>query len=178
MPEQQPTQFCAVHVGVTTQAPDWHFPLCGVQSWHCAPGLPHALSVVGATQRLPWQQPFGQFCELHSGGGPLQVPVWALQVWPFEAQSEHWRPPMPQVFASVPGTHAFPAQQPLQFCGPHEGATQLWEGASQTVPFALQSVQEFPPVPQATPDVPVTQTFLPLKSRQQPVGQLSESQVG
>ena len=78
----------------------------------------------------------------------------------------------------MPATHAFPAQQPLQFWGPHDGATQLCEPVSHTAPFWEQSEHALPPVPQATPDVPVTQTFLPLKSKQQPVGQLSESHVG
>lgn len=131
---QQPdAQFCGVHVGVTTQVPLEHVPFVSVQFWQSLPAVPQVVFEDGM-QLLPWQHPLGHVWALHVGGGPSQAPVVWLHVWLLLVQSLQTRPPLPHAFPALPPRQVSPAQQPLQFCGPHLGAAHFFTVVSHTEP--------------------------------------------
>jgi hypothetical protein len=178
-PWQHPLQFVGLHDGggVVQMPPagpvGWHVSPKVVQLAHCMPFRPHAVGSPPGSHRLPKQQP-GQFCGPHVG--IWQKPFW--QERPLMAQLAHVPPPWPHCPGKLPETQKFPEQHPGQLPGPHGGGgtsmhwcefgSQLWN------PSAMQSWQEFPPVPQAVVARPSSQP--PLIS-QQPFGQVKGLQV-
>jgi len=89
----------------------WHVPPNTEQFWHWLPPAPHAVLEPPATQLLPWQQPNGHVCALHT---PTPTQVWPWQLSPMAAQFWHWLPAKPQAVGSTPGVHTLPWQHPGQ----------------------------------------------------------------
>lgn len=118
-PAQQPLgHVCGLHFGGGGMHwPFEHTSPSVVQSVHCIPFTPHALSPLPTAQTFPAQQPLAQFCGLHCGGGPQKPPLHAR---PLAAQSMHCAPPVPHAVSPVPPMQTPPLQQPFgHVAGPH-----------------------------------------------------------
>jgi hypothetical protein len=174
--KQQPGHDIAVHVGL--QTPPLHTSLVIVQSVHAAPPVPHWVFDSLVTHMSPAQQPVAQLAALQSGGVATQVPVASLQNSFWRAQLVHARPPVPHCVSLSIGTHVAPAQQPMQFIGPHGAATQVCELGLHSSPVDVQLMHASPPTPHASDDTPDTHTVCPLLVVQHPLAQVLALQVG
>lgn len=93
LPEQQPAQFAALHVGVPTHVPPppvWapHVVAVSLQLTHCCPVLPHAAVAVPEAHVAPTQHPV-QLVELQVGPVVEQVRVVASQSRPSAVHETH-----------------------------------------------------------------------------------------
>jgi hypothetical protein len=94
---------------------------------HDAPPVPQRRSLVPGRQLPPLsQQPEGQLCASHTGGGGGIMHCWLPHVSPDWVQSWHWPPPPPHERSDVPLRHRPRlSQQPLaQLCGSHDAC--IW----------------------------------------------------
>lgn len=79
-----------------------HILPASVQSTHCAPLLPHAVSMVPGTHMVPCKHPPQTHCR-------VTLPE---QVSPLAVHESHMAPPLPHELSAVPGLHMLPEQQP------------------------------------------------------------------
>jgi hypothetical protein len=164
--KQQPGQDIIAHA--VAQTPLVHTPLVAVQSVHTAPSVPHSVFDSLVTQMSPAQHPV-QFVESHSGGVATHVPVDGLQNSLWSVQLVHARPPVPHWLSLSVGAHVAPAQQPMQFVGPHGAATHICEVGLHASPLVVQLVHDAPPVPHAREDTPETHVCCPSYNVQHPL---------
>lgn len=173
--KQQPGHDIDVHVGLHT--PLLHTSLVVVQSVHAAPPVPHCVFDSLVTHVSPAQHPVAQLVELQRGGVATHMPVASLQNSFWSLQSVHARPPVPHWVSLSIGTHVAPAQQPMQFIGPHGAATHVCELGLHSSPLVVQLMQASPPTPHARDDTPDTHTVCPLLIVQHPFAQVVALQV-
>ena len=138
------------------------------QFWQALPRFPQAGAVKPGWQ-LPVvsQQPVGQLAGLHTGGvSGWQLPpppAFATQLAgaPRVEQSAHWPPIRPHEVGTVPSSHTWPAQHPLQLVGPQGGGggggTHCC--AVQTSPVLAQERHACPPEPHTFGSFPVKHTL-------------------
>jgi len=93
-------------------------------------------------------------------------------------QLVHVRPPVPHWLSLSVGTHAPPAQHPMQFVGPHGAATQACDVGLHASPLVVQLVHDAPPVPHAREDTPETHVICPSYNVQHPLMQVLALHTG
>jgi hypothetical protein len=143
LPAQQP--FGQLFASHGTHFPFWQFSF-DLQVMQALPPLPQAASEVPGWQVVLLQQPFEQLC-------PSQTQAPPEQRWP-DWQATQAAPPLPQAWSVGGLMQMSTLQQPLAQlsaphlvdCGWHLPPLQLWP--------AGQEVQAWPPLPQATAEVP------------------------
>jgi hypothetical protein len=191
VPEQQPGQVLALHVGVPTQV--WPEQVCPdtPQSVQAPPPVPQSLSEVPGRQVVPTQQPVAQLAAPQVG--TMQAP--AVQTWPAGhcASVPQWHcPSAPQVSARVemqwvqtpPGAmpqywsemgvwQVLPVQQPvgqvvaLQLLAPAQTPLTQLLGAHFS--------QVMPPVPQLVLSVRPGRQLVPEQQPAQVVGSQTQA---
>jgi hypothetical protein len=131
------------------------------QLTHDAPPIPQRRSEVPGRQLPPLsQQPEGQLCASHTGGGGGIMHCWLPHVAPDCVQSWHWPPPPPHARSDVPFLHRPRlSQQPLaQLCGSHDACVWQeppdWVPGTHTCPVETQLPHAWPRRPHAAGSVP------------------------
>jgi hypothetical protein len=140
-----------------------------VHAAHWPPLPPHALRVLPGKHTLPLQQPLGHVVALHVEP-PVHAPLLHVCAPLQVAQLE---PPAPHAEVEVPGMHTSPTQHPLGHVVTLQDEVVVTQRPALHVWFALHTVQDRPPAPHASVEVPVRHV-LPL---QQPLGHVEALQV-
>jgi hypothetical protein len=169
-PWQQPVHVDGSHFVELTHAPFTH--VCpAAQTWQRLPAAPHAPTVPPSSQRPFTSQHPLQLPGPHATVAHVPPPALvARHCCVVGSHVAHWAPPKPHSFASVPVWHELPAQQPVQFDGPHFVAVHTPPAlgdAAQVNLLAAQFWHDWPNCPHAVSDVPSTHS--PVSGTQQPL---------